>query len=187
MVSQDGFDSPRSAISWSVDGKTIVMTSVPDPERRFKAAILGNETAAHLAAWNVDRDFYDATGARLTNAMLAGLVRRNMPWKVAGGRLVPALARLHGRVVRDGVPVVGVTIRLVLRKPPDLDGEIMRSQVAITDKPFEPVVVDAAGGFSRELVPGRYSLMIEERGHAPRTIELDLAVGDGAREIDLAR
>ncbi len=185
VVSQDGFDSPRASVSWSSDGKTIVMTSVPEPARVMKAAILGSETAAHLAAWNVDTHFYDTDGRPLSDSMLASLVRRNVPWQVRGGRLEPALARLHGRVVRAGVPAAGVTIGLVFRKPPDLDGEIMRSQVTIVDKPLDPLVVDAAGGFSRELAPGRYTLTVAVPGGAQRTIELDLTVGDGPREIAL--
>lgn len=186
IVSPNGFDAPHAIARWSSDGRTIVTVASPEMSRKITANIVGVAISARASVWNTDPDLYDASGTKLSDERLAGLVRRAVPWQVAGGRLVPALATLQGRVVRGGAPVAKATVRLLFRESPELDGEIMRSSVTIKSKPLAPLVTDALGAFTRDVPPGRYTLSIEEAGAQRGIVDIDLGAGDEPRIIDLA-
>jgi len=186
LVNQDGFDSPRAVATWSPDGGAIIAVSRHDHAATFKAALVGGEVSGRVSVFDADPAVSDSEGGRVEGAQLTALIDRNVPWRVEGGRLVPALATLSGRIVRDGQPVSGVALSLVFRKPPEFDGEVLRRRVTITHAPLPPLAVSAEGDFSTRVQPGRYTIRVSERGAATGTLDIDVGVGDMPREIDLA-
>lgn len=186
IVNPNGFDAPHAIAQWSSDGRTILTIASPEMSRKITANVVGVAISARASVWNTDPDLYDAGGTKLSDDRLARLVRHAVPWQVADGRLVPALATLQGRVVRSGAPVANATVHLVFREPPELDGEIMRSRVTIRSKPLAPMRTDALGTFTRDVPPGRYTLSIEEAGVQRGVVDIDLGAGDEPRVIDVA-
>jgi WD40 repeat protein len=186
IVSPNGFDPPRATARWSTDGKTIVTVASPDLSRKLTAGVMGVSVSARASVWNSDPDLYDAHGHKLSDDQLAELVRHSVPWQVTDGRLVPALATLRCRVVRDGAPVANATVRMVFREPPELDGEVVRSRMTIKNKPLRPIRTDTTGEFRVEVPTGRYTVAVEQAGVQRGAIEIDLGTGDEPREIDLA-
>jgi WD40 repeat protein len=186
IVNPNGFDAPHAIARWSSDGRTIMTVASPDLSRKVTARVVGVAVSARASVWNADPALYDARGHQLSDDQLAELVRHAVPWQVTGGRLVPALATLRGRVVRDGAPVADAVVRLVFREPPELDGEVVRSRMTIKSKPLGPIRTDALGEFRRDVPPGRYTLAVEEAGVQRGLIDIDLGAGDEPREIDLA-
>jgi WD40 repeat protein len=167
---QDGFDPPRGTVRWSRDGKNLVAQS------------------NRIERWNTDTELRDPRGALLDPPRIAQLVRHNVAWHVVAGTLVPALATLHGRLVRDGVALAHATLQLVFRKPADLGaGAVTWEAAAFQNKALPPLETDANGVFSREqLAPGRYTITIVAGG-ATRTLDRDIDVEDDALNLDLAR
>jgi WD40 repeat protein len=186
MVSPNGFDPPRAIARWSTDGKAIVTVASPDLSRKLTAGVIGVAVSARASVWNSDPAVYDVHGRMLSDDQLAELVRHSVPWQVTDGRLVPALATLRGRVVRDGAPVANAVVRMVFREPPELDGEVMRSRITIKNKPLRPLRTDASGEFRVNVPPGRYTLAVEEAGVEHGVVDIDLGAGDEPRGIDLA-
>ncbi len=132
-----------------------------------------------LARWNTDTAVAGDT---------AELVRRRVPWRVAEGKLVPALASLHGTVVRGDVPVPGARLRLVFRKPADLGaGSITWAAATFEKQPLPPLTTGPAGELALgNLAPGRYSVEITADGQT-RTTEVDVDVEDEQVVLDLER
>jgi len=186
IVSPNGFDPPRATARWSADGRTIVTVASPDLSRKLTAGVIGVAVSARASVWNSDPDLYDARGRKLSDGQLAELVRHSVPWQVTDGRLVPALATLLGRVVRDGAPVANAVVRMVFREPPELDGEVVRSRITVKNKPLPPIRTNTEGEFRVAVPPGRYTLAVEEGGVQRGVVDVDLGAGDEPREIDLA-
>ena len=161
-ITQEGFDAPRATVSWSRDGKSIVCVST------------------RLAVWSA--------GVALPEN-LAQLVGRNVPWKVDNGRLVPALAQRHGRVLRGEVPVANAKIVLVYRKPPDLGSEPTTWQSTTVElQQIELDHTDPAGRFGRAgLAPGEYTIEVQAPGAAMHAEDVRVSVEDEAVDIDVAR
>lgn len=133
-VSQSRATPPQGIATWSLDGKTIVTRS------------------SRVAYWNAATEL---------PANARKLVRENLPWRVAGSRLVPALTELRGTVVRSGAPVPGAHIKLEFRKPPDLGAEPLTWEKTRAMKHVIELRTDADGRFrKRDLEPGRYTITV---------------------------
>ena len=160
-VRQDGFDAPHATAAWARDGETLISMSL------------------RLARW---------TTSTAIGGDTAQLVRRNVPWLVSDGKLVPARARLHGTVVRGDVPVAGARLRLVFRKPADLGaGSITWAAAAFEKRPLPPLTTGPAGELALgDLAPGRYSVEITADGQT-RATEVDVDVEDEQVVLDLDR
>ncbi|HTR51438.1 MAG TPA: hypothetical protein VMJ10_12070, partial [Kofleriaceae bacterium] len=155
---QDRFGYPRGSASWSRDGTAIVTRS-----RR-------------LAVWNADTEL---------PAQLAPLVHCNVPWQVEDGRLVPAVARMHGRVVAGVHPVAGATIDVEYRRPPDLGLEVTW-QLRESRTERWHLRADGDGGFAQDrLAPGEYTLAVHG-GAATVTVPATVTMEDEELVIDLA-
>lgn len=133
-VSQFHAIPPQGIATWSLDGKTIITRS------------------SRVAYWNAATEL---------PANSRTLVRENLPWRVAGSRLVPALTELRGTVVRGGVPVGGARITLEFRKPPDLGAEPLTWAKTRALKHVVELRTDGDGRFSRrDLEPGHYTITV---------------------------
>ena len=159
-VRQEGFEAPRATAAWSPDGTAIVSMS------------------QRLALWNASTE--------VTGRDLAQLVRRRVPWRIADGKLVPALASLHGIVKRGETLVPDARLRLVFRKPADLGaGSITWEAAAFENKPLPSFTTGPGGELAlSNLVPGRYTVEIAAGGQ-PRVAEVDVDIEDEEVVLDL--
>ena len=133
-LSQFHATPPQGIATWSLDGKTIITRS------------------SRVAFWNAATEL--PPNARK-------LVRENLPWRVAGSRLVPALTELRGTVVRGGFPVSGTRVTLEFRKPPDLGAEPLTWAKTRAMKHVVELRTDSDGRFSkRDLEPGHYTITV---------------------------
>ncbi|MDB4958771.1 MAG: hypothetical protein JWO36_6340 [Myxococcales bacterium] len=157
------FDPPKATVSWSRDGKSIVVVS---------------SRLTHLAVWNAGVEVPED---------LARVVHRNVPWKVDNGRLVPTLVRIHGQVHRGETRIANAEIILIIRKPPDLGSEGISWESTQTQKQEIPVTADELGRFSRDgLTPGEYTITVKTEA-GPHVLDVNVSVEDEAFDIDLAR
>jgi WD40 repeat protein len=155
---QDAFGAAHATALWSTDGKTIVTRS------------------SRLAVWNAETELPPQT---------AQLVHHNVPWQVKDGRLVLALARLHGQIVRGAQPVAGATLELQYRKPPDLGTEVAWQLRQAETKSWR-LVTDRDGAFAQDrLTPGEYTITAHDAG-STYPVKATVSVEDEGLVIDLA-
>lgn len=161
-ITQDDFQPPLSEASWSPDGRRVI------------------HRATSVTVWR-------ATHSYRTSA-ITRFVRRNVPWRVVGGRLAWVRnGQLRGTILRDGLPAQGVKILVEIRSPHEVGSAPLNWESTKTRISTRDVSSDAYGKFALGgLPPGEYTLTIVDGAHR-RTITAYVSPDEDPIHIDLAR